>query len=198
MFNSLSLMSIWFQDAGRQLGHSLNGMAIDQITDGVYVGGTEAAAVVGVEDTDDGITWRDLARVAIQGALIGRTYSQAIGNAETALDFIDMDEMKRMFFGTPLIPTTMRSPILMPTDLYASASVATSQLIFNDPSASLVQLTAMPLMTETEKIISKQIEAAYVSIMTGFAKIQRTASVILDGSIAYTGNEFPSWMAPYA
>lgn len=197
-FNSLSLAQIYFRDAGRILGHTLNGMAVGTLDDGDVAGGSEAAAVIGVRDTDAGITWYDIARVALQGGLIGRAYSQVIGNATTSLDYLDMDEMKRMFYGTPLIPTTMRSPILMPTDLYASAKVAASQLIFNDPSASLVQLTAMPLMTETEKIISKQLEAAYVSIMTGFAKIQRTASIILDGSIAYTGNEFPTWMAPFA
>ena len=86
----------------------------------------------------------------------------------------------------------------MPESLYVSNNVADDQLILNDPSLSIVQLTAMPLMTETEKIVSKQIEAAYTSIYTGFAKIQRTGSVIIDGSIAYSGHEFPSWMAPYS
>lgn len=201
MFNTLSLAQIWFQDAGRLLGHSLNGMAVDQITDGVYVGGTEAAAVIGVEDTNDGITWRDIARVAVQGALIGRVYSQAIGNALTVLDYIDMDEMKRMFFGSPLLPTTLKTPINMPQSLYVSPNIAADQLLLNDPSLSLVQLTAMPLMTETEKIVSKQIEAAYTSIYTGFAKVQRTGSVILDGSVAWvadSGTDFPSWMQPYS
>ena len=197
-FNSLSLAQIFFQDSGRQLGHSLNGDAVEQIDDGAYVGGTEAAAVIGVEDTDAGITWRDLARVAIQGGLIGRVYSQAIGNATTALNFIDMDEMKRLYFAGPaMLGTTLKTPITMPESLYVSAKVAASQLILNDPSMSLVQLTAMPLMVETEKIISKQLEAAYISIMTGFAKVHRTASVIIDGSISYTGNEFPDWMQPF-
>ena len=199
MFNTLSLMQIWFQDAGRQLGNSLNGMAVDQITGGVYVGGTEAAAAIGVEDTDAGITWRDLARVSIQGALIGRVYSQAIGNPTTALDYIDMDEMKRLYFGgNPLLPTQLKSPITLPQSLYVSANVAANQLVLNDPSLSLVQLTAMPLMVETEKIVSKQIEAAYTSIYTGFAKVMRTGSVVIDGSIAYSGNEFPAWMQPFS
>jgi len=200
MFNTLSLASIWFQDAGRQLGHSLNSMAVDQIVDGVYVGGTEAAAVVGVEDTNDGITWRDLARVAIQGALIGRVYTQAIGNAATVLDFIDLEEMKKQWCGNALLGTRLKSPLTMPQELYVSTRVAADQLVLNDPSLSLVQLTAMPLMTETEKIVSKQIEAAYTSIYTGFAKVMRTGSVILDGSVAWvadTSTDFPSWMQPF-
>ncbi len=201
MFNTLSLASIWFQDSGRQLGHTLNGMAVDEIQDGVYVGGTEAAAVIGVEDTDDGITWRDLARVAIQGALIGRVYSQAIGNPDTALDFIDMDEMKKMFFGSPLLGTKLKTPLRMPDTLYVSPNIADAQLLLNDPSLSVVQLTAMPLTVETEKIVSKQIEAAYTSIYTGFAKVMRTGSVIIDGSVAFvadSGTDFPSWMQPFS
>lgn len=201
MFNTLSLASIWFQDAGRRLGNTLNGMAVDEIQDGVYVGGTEAAAVIGVEDTDDGITYRDLLRIAIQGALIGRVYTQAIGNAATALDFADMEEMKKMFFGQALLGTKLKSPLTMPTDLYVHNNVAASQLVLNDPSLSIVQLTAMPLMTETEKIVSKQIEAAYTSIYTGFAKVMRTGSVILDGSVAWvadSGTDFPTWMRPDA
>lgn len=198
-YNSLSLSQIFFQDAGRQLGHSLNGMAVDQITGGVYVGGTEAAAVIGVEDADAGITWRDLARVAIQGGLIGRVYTQAIGNALTALNFIDMDEMKRLYFAGPaMLGTRLKTPITLPESLYVSSEVAANQLVLNDPSMSIVQLTSMPLMVETEKIISKQLEAAYISITTGFAKVHRTASIVIDGSIAYTGNEFPTWMQPFS
>ena len=34
-------------------------------------------------------------------------------------------------------------------------------------------MTAMPLMVESEKIISKQLEAAYTSIMTAFANVMK-------------------------
>jgi hypothetical protein len=197
-YNTLSLVQIFFQDAGRLLGNTLNGMAVAAIVDGDQDDGSEAAAVIGVEDTDDGITWRDLARVALQGSLIGRDYSQAIGSAAVALDYIDMDEMKRMFFGSAMLPTQLKTPINMPRELYASAAVGANKLVLNDPSASLVQLTSAPLLVEAEKIISKQIEASYMSITTGFGKVQRTASIVIDGSITYTGHEFPTWMAPFA
>jgi hypothetical protein len=198
-FNSLSLVQIFFEDAGRILGHTLNAMAVDGIVNGPYVGGTQAAAVVGVEDTNAGITWYDLARVAIQFGLIGRTAIQAIGNATTGLNYLDLDEVKlKQFAGAPLLGTVLRSPFTLPEQLFISPNVPANQLILQDPSMSLVQLTAIPLMVETEKIVSKQIEKSYASIMTGFAKLMRDASVILDGSIAYAGNGFPSWMQPYS
>lgn len=198
-FNTLSLVQRFFTDAGLILGHTLNAMAVDVIDNGEQAGGVEAAAVVGVENTANGITWFDLTRLAIQGALIGRTFRQAIGNATTALEYLNLPEVKdKQFPGAPLLATMVKTPLSMPEELYVSPSVAADQMIFQDQALSLVQLTAMPLMVETDKIISKQIEESYASIMTGFAKLHRTASVILDGSITYAGNPFPAWMQPFS
>lgn len=197
-FNSLSLVQIFFQDAGLILGHTLNGMAIDTIVSGDVAGGTQAAAVIGVDNTTNGITWRDLVRVAVRGGLIGRTFTQAIGNETTANAYLNMPEVKNPLLGQPILPVNVRTPLRLPTDLYVSPNVPTNQMILQDASMSLVQLTAMPLMVETEKIVSKQLEASYASILTGFAKLQRTASVMIDGSVLYSAAQFPTWMAPFS
>lgn len=197
-FNSLSLVQIYFQDAGMILGHTLNGMAIDAIVNGDVSGGGQAAAVIGVDNTSNGITWKDLVRVAVRGGLIGRTFTQLVGNETTANNFLNLAEVKNLQQGSPLLNVSIKSPLRMPTDLYVAPTIPTNQVALQDPSMSLVQLTAMPLMVETEKIISKQLEASYASIYTGFAKLQRTASILVDGSIAYSGNQFPTWMAPFS
>ena len=197
-YNSLSLVQLFFEDAGRILGHTLNGMAIDALVNGDVAGGSEAAAVVGVENTTNKITWFDLARLAIQGALIGRTFTQVIGNATTALLYLNLTEIKDKVQGTPLLTTQLKSPLTMPSDLFVSPGVPANQMIFQDPSMSMVQLTAMPLMVETEKIITKQLENSVATITTGFAKLQRNASVILDGSVAFSGAAYPTFMAPFS
>lgn len=198
-FNTLSLVQLFFQDAGRILGHTLNTMAVSTLINGDVSGGGQAAGVVGVDNTANKIAWIDYTRAAIHGGLIGRTFSQVIANATTALDFLNLAEVKNKTFpGGPLLGTVMRSPLTMPEAIYVSPSVASNQVILQDPSTSLIQLTAMPLMVETENIVSKQIAASYASIITGFAKLQRNASFIFDGSIAYSGNQFPSFMAPYS
>lgn len=198
LFNSLSLIQLWFMDAGMILGHTLNGMAVDTIVNGDVTGGTQAAAVIGVDNTTNGITWKDYVRVAIRGGLIGRTFTQIIGNETTANNHLNLNEVKNLFDGRPLLATNIRTPLRMPTDLYVASGIPTNQVALQDPSMSLVQLTAMPLMVETEKIVSKQLEKSYASIFTGFVKLQRSASVIIDGSILYSSNQFPSWMAPYS
>jgi hypothetical protein len=198
-FSSLSLVALFMEDFGRILGHTLNGMAVDTIVNGDQADLSENATVVGVENTTNGITWFDLSRVAIQFGLIGRVGTQIIGNATTALNFLNLAEVKnKQFPGAPLLATMMKSPLTMPEELYVSTKVGSNKVVIQDPSASLVQLTAQPLLVETEKIIMKQIQGTAYSIYTGFAKLQRNASVVLDGSILYSGNGFPTYMQPFA
>ena len=197
-FNTLSLVQLFFQDAGRILGHSLNTMAVDTIVNGDVAGGGQAAPVVGVDNTTNKIAWIDYTRAAIRGGLIGRTFSQIIANETTALNFLNLTEVKSRYVGNPLLGTIVRSPLTMPESIYVSPSVGSGKVILQDPSASLVQLTAMPLMVETDKIISKQLVESYASIMTGFAKLQRNASFIFDGGTAYSSAGFPAYMSPFS
>jgi hypothetical protein len=196
-YNSLSLAQIWFEDAGRILGHSLNGMAVEGIINGDQADTSESAAVIGVANTANKVQWIDIARVAIQFALLGRTGTQIIGNATSALNFLNLDEVKnKQFPGAPLLATMLKTPLTMPEMLYVSTKVTGNKVVIQDPSASLVQLTSAPLLVENDKNIWKQIEGAVVSITTGFVKIQRNASVVIDGDIAFAGNPFPTWMNP--
>ncbi|MBS1793358.1 MAG: hypothetical protein JSS81_05860 [Acidobacteria bacterium] len=198
-FSSLSLVQLFMEDVGRILGHTLNGMAVDAIVNGDQADLSENAAVIGVEATANKITWYDIARVAIQFGLIGRTGLQVIGNATTALDYLNLPEVKnKQFPGAPLLATMMKSPLTMPEELYVSTKVGANKIVIQDPSTSLVQLTAQPLLIETEKIIMKQIQGTAISIYTGFAKLQRNASIVIDGSILFSGNGFPTWMQPFA
>jgi hypothetical protein len=197
-FSSLSLVQLFMEDVGRILGHSLNGLAIDTIVNGDQSDLSEAAAVIGVENTTNGITWYDLVRVAIQFGLIGRTGLQAIGNADTALKYLNLPEVKnKQNVGNAILQTMVKTPLQVPEELYASLKVPANKLIVQDPSASLVQVTAVPLMMETERIISKQLLNSVVAIYTGFVKVQRNASIVIDGSIAFSGAGFPAWMQPF-
>lgn len=200
-YNRISLAAIFFADAGRILAHTLNGLAVTTLINGDQADGSEAADVVGVNDTDDKIAWYDLVRVANRLGLLGRNGTQLIVGEAMALHIRNLDEVKNLFYGVPLLGIQQMTGSTMPNQLFISGSVPANKAIINDPSASLVQLTSAPLMIESEKIISKQIEASYASITTGFAKLQRNASVVLDGGnawVADTATDFASFMAPYA
>lgn len=198
-FNTLDLVALFFEDFGRLLGHTLNGDAVLTIINGDQADGSEAAPVIGVADTTKGITYRDILRVWIRLSLLGRASTSIIGNETTALEYLLLEEvLKSQFNGAPIARTSIKTPLPTMQDLYVSIKVPANKLVFQDSSTSLVQLTARPLMLETERIIMKQLEGTAASIITGFAKLQRNASVVVDGSIAFSGNPFPTWMSPFA
>lgn len=198
-FSSLSLLSIFMQDFGREFGNTLNGMAVDTIVNGEQSDLSQNAPVIGVENTSNGITWFDLVRVAIQFGLIGQVGTQIIGNATSALNFLNLSEVKNKIFpGGSLLPLTLRSPFTMPENLYVSTKVGAGKAVIQDPSSSIVQLTAQPLMVETDRIVMKQITGTAMSVYTGFSKLQRKASIVIDSSILFSGNGFPTYMVPLA
>ncbi len=198
MFSSLSLLQIFLQDFGRMFGNTLNGLAVTAIVNGDQADGSEAATVIGVENTTNGITWLDYTRAAIRFGLVGQAGTQIIANETTALAFLNLAEVKNRYQGSPLFGTQVRTPFTTPQDLFISSKVGANKVVLQDPSSSIVQLTAMPLKVETERIAMKQLAGTILSVYTGFAKIQRKASIVIDGSILFSGNGFPAYMTPAA
>ena len=197
-FNTLDLVAVFFEDFGRLLGHSLNGEAVLAIINGDQDDGSEAASVIGVTNPANGIQYIDVLRVWIRLALLGRASTSIIGNETTALLYLLLEEvLKTQFNGDRIAPTRIKVPLPTMQDLYLSIKVPGSKMIFQDSSASLVQLTARPLLLESEAIVKKQLKGTYASIYTGFAKVNRNASVVVDGSVAFADNGWPAWMSPF-
>jgi hypothetical protein len=199
-FNTLDLASIFFMDVGRLLGNKLNSDCVNVIINGDQADLSEQAAVIGVKDTGAGFQYFDILRVWVRLSLLGRQSTSIIGNELTALDYLELPEVKnKQFTGSPLLRTTLKTPLPTDQDLYVSTKVPANQLVFQDSSLTIVQLTAQPLMVESDKIISKRIAETVASIMTGFANLQRNSRVVLDKSQAYAGGYvFPAWMSPFS
>jgi hypothetical protein len=198
-FNTLDLVQLYFEDFGRLLGHTLNGDAVLAIINGDQEDGSEAAAVIGVTDTGVGITYKDVLRVWARLSLLGRASTSIVGNETSAVDYLTLEEViKRQNTGPTTAPTNIKTPLPTSQDLYLSPKVPGEKLVFQDSSASLVQLTARPLMVENERIVSKQLAGTYASIYTGFSKLNRNASVVLDPAVTFAAAGWPAWMSPFA
>lgn len=192
-FTTLNLVDVFFEDVGVRLGHTLDAMAIDCIINGDQADGSESAPEIGVEDTADGITYYDLLRVWIRGGLIGRSYRTMVGDETSILTLMNLSEYKTKAVGVPY-PLDVKVPIIQNPEIFAHINVPSGHLILQDKDYSLVQLTAMPLLVETEKIVMKQIEGTVASIMTGFAKLFRDSSLVIDSAKLFSSYGFPDWM----
>jgi hypothetical protein len=191
MFCPIRLASIYFEDLGILLGATLDSDLITILVSGDQSDGSEAATVMGVT-TPNTLTYKDITRVWVRMNRINRPVGTMITNEDDAVDILNMSafQMPVRALGSPLTSLNLQSPLPMQQNLFVHSSVTDKQIIFVDVSKAVVQLTAMPLLIESEVIVSSQWRGQYASIITGFANIFSDARVILDYSkniTAYPG-----------
>jgi hypothetical protein len=197
MFNSVSLTQLFFVDFGRMFALGLSGDCVDVVVNGDLADGSEAAAVIGVRNANT-LAYRDFLTPGIRFNMIGRTATVAIGGEDICGEYLDLAEVKnKQNVGAALMPVKFKSAVQTPEDLYASHKVPANRIALVDKYVSLVKLTAQPLLLESDKIIAKRLNEAVASTITGFAKLQRNGSIIIDKTLAFAGNGFPDWMSPF-
>lgn len=196
MFNSVDFLMLWLEQLGRKFAAKLNGKAVTVLENGEQADLSENSAVIGVEDTDEGITYRDVLYAWVRMGLIGRLANTLVAGAAVSVDYLDLPAVReRQNAGGTLLPTTLRVPIPSSTDLFPASQAADDQMILTDPTVAMVQLTAQALRGESERFASKGLSGTYFTVYTGFAIVQRDGRVIIDRSLERTPgvNDFPSW-----
>lgn len=195
MFTPIDLAAIFFEELGTQLGADLDRELIDIAINGDQADGSEAAPVIGAAVANV-LDYTDLTRAWIRFRRIGRNSTVMLTNESDAITILDMPEFQRTVGAgaTTPSPVTLNIATPLPTsqDIFVHDSVPAKKIIFIDTARAFVQLTAMPLLVESERIVSRQIEGEYVSIITGFANIFKDGRLILDWSTNLTTNPGPT------
>lgn len=194
-FCSMNVVSIFLQDFGVKLGAGLDYMAINVLVNGDTLGGGESAAVIGV-GTANTLVYKDLMRAWVRMSRLGKNPRIIIAGETVALDTLDLSEFKNRQAGTPLANVTFKTPMPTNTDYYVHSAIANDQQLIVDPDGALIKYNATPLLIESEKIVSNQTEATYATFYAGFGTLYRDSRLIIDRSVAFSGNGFPSWMDP--
>ena len=81
-----------------------------------------------------------------------------------------------------------------PGTLYITHKNIADQEIILDKDAAIIKFNGFPLKVESERIVSNQTEAFYASLQTGFAKMFRDGAMIIDSTLDFASNGFPSYM----
>lgn len=191
-FVSLDVISIFFQDFGIKLGMSLDTLAMDTILNGNKLDGSESAPVIGVT-TVGSKTYKDFLRVWIRASRMGRRLNTIIGGEDSALETLDMPEFKDRNNGTPDHKLDLKTPVPRDASYYIHGNIPEDQELLLDPRFSLIKFNVVPLLIESEKIVSNQTEAFYATLTTGFGKIFLDSAVLLDKSVSFATNGFPEY-----
>lgn len=190
---SIDVVTIFFQDFGVKLGQAMDVLAIDTLINGDQADGSASAPVIGVE-TPGTVVYRDFLKPWVRGARMGRNFSTIIGGEKAAIDTLDLPEFKDRKSGTTDATLNMKTPVPNSADYYVHGNVPEDQQILLDKRYALVKLNAIPLNIESEKIVSNQTIEFFATITTGFAKVFLDAAFILDQSLDFDTNGFPSYM----
>lgn len=191
---SLDVLAIFLRDFGVQLGYAMDTLAMDVVINGNKPDGSESAPVIGVYETANGITYKDLLHIWVRAARMGRNFTTMIGGEDQAIEMLNLPEFKDRHSGTTQATLNVKSPVPSKADFYIHPGTPDQQLLLIDTSSALIKLTAKQLMLESERIVSNQTQAIYASLTTGFSKMYQDAALLLAANKKFTENGFPEFM----
>lgn len=190
---SLDVVRIFLEDFGVKLGYALDALAVDVLINGEQADGSESAPVIGVENPGT-LAYRDLLKIWVRLSRLGRAANTMIAGEDMAIDILDLDEFKKRSQGTTDAKLNVKTPIPNEANLFIHGSIPAEQVVILDPKTSMLKFDSKPLMVETERIVSNQTEATYVSLSTGFATVFKDSRLVLDSAESFDSFGFPAYM----
>lgn len=196
-FCSINFISIFLQDLGVKLGKQLDMLALTVLSNGEQADGSESIATIGVASTTGGVVYRDLTKAYLRMGRLGKNPTVMVAGEDMALALTNLPEFKyRMASGPKQATLEIKSPMPNASSLFVHSGIASNKVMIIDTASTLAKYNGQALLLESEKIVSNQTEATYASLITGFGILFRDSRIMVDQSIAFSGNGFPSWMDP--
>lgn len=188
----------WFlQKVGVSLGVKLYNRGINVLINGDQADTSDSCAVVGVASSGT-LAFKDFLRLWLRARQIGMRWESIINNEATAWALLQLDEFSKPQGAGSVVTTIETRNRIIPTSMphLISSEMTDNQHLLFDKRFGMIFLSFRGLLVESERIIMRQVSGTAASIISGFTTIDRNARIILDSSIAYSGNSFPSYMAP--
>jgi hypothetical protein len=200
---AINVLSMFMQDIGVKLNLAKDVLAIDTLING-EAGNSNACPVIGVNTVynasvpGSGITYKDLLRAGIRMGMLGRQPQSLLSNEDMAMQVLTLPEYTNallLLAGVDRKGLNLRTPVPSSYNYDVHGAMPDSdQVMLIDNTASLIKLNAQALSVESDRIVERGVNGTYVRETTGFAKMFVDASVIIDQSLAWSSNKFPSYM----
>jgi hypothetical protein len=160
---------------------------------GEQASGTESAAVIGVEDTSKGFQAVDIKRVVARLKRLGFNVDRMVTGEDDGINISNLPEFKG--FSGVTKEATLRNILGLPPALEVDTYICPpDQICLFDSQNTLIDLTSRGYLIEQEGEPSKQTVNLWITDRLGNAIFRRDARVLIDKSIPYATNGFPSWM----
>jgi hypothetical protein len=177
---------------GEQMAMKADAMAMKVLISGDMPDNSESAPVIGVGTTGK-FEAKDIKRVIAQMTRLSYSSNRMITGLDTGMDIDELPEFagysgETKQFRLPLIGVPKdftREIFTMPSD---------NQVLLLDPRKAMVKLEETGIMIEQDKNIVNQTVTGMVSMNLGFAIARRNGRVLLDKTVDFATDGFPSYM----
>lgn len=177
---------------GEQMSMKADAMAIKVLINGDMADNSEAAPVIGVGAAGQ-FKSKDIKRAIAQMTRLTYTANRMITGLETGLDIDELPEFAgysgetKQFRFPPLgVPANFTREIFtMPS---------ANQALLIDPTKAMIKLEESGVMIEQDKNIKNQTVIGVVSMSIGFAIARRNGRILLDKTVDFATDGFPSYM----
>lgn len=194
-FTPVDLAAIYFEELGARLGADMDRDLINIAFNGEQTDMSESAPVIGAA-TSGTLQYLDIARAWVRFKRIFRNPTVMLMSEADAITVLNMSQFQRIQYpgGVTLSGVTLNVNTPLPTsqDIYVHDAIPTGKIVFVDVARAFIQLTAQTLLTESERIIAKQVQDTFVSMISGFAVLFKDGRMVLDYTTSLTTNPGPA------
>lgn len=190
---SLNVVSLFMQDVGVKLGTGLDVMAIETLISGDQAGGGESAPVIGVKTINE-FAYKDILHTWLRMGRLGRMPQGMLLGEDAALEILELPEFKALAGKETLKTLDLTTAVPNSQKVWLHGSVPANQAMLVNTRSAMLKLTSQALRVENDRIVNKQINGTYATLTTGFANIFRDARLIIDKSLDFSAQGFPTWM----
>lgn len=169
-FQRIDLFTVALRQIGAGIARAQLADAIDVLIHGD--GNSNAASTV--ESAGDSISYADL--ISLWNALTPYGLTTLIASPDVMLELLALNEFKDSYKGLDFHATgKMITPL--GAELFKNETVPEGTILAFDKSCALEKVEAMPVTTEYDKLIDRQLERAAITTIAGFSKIFNGACV---------------------
>ena len=191
--SSIDMLYTFLGEVGIDLSIGADSEALNVLINGEQADSSESAPVIGVGNTTTGFTYKDIKRGASRMERLKRAVTRVLYGEDDGLDIALLDQFKGFAGGTKLgqINGMMGKILSLQEDVFVMPD---DQLMLLSPSRCMAKLRWKGLKTETRRNPQNQEEELFVSDYIGFAILRRDGRLIIDKSIEFASNGFPTYM----
>ena len=178
---TVSQLDGFLERVGVLLGAKLFRNAVTTLRDGDQTDGSDACKTVGVDDTSKAPQFVNFLRVWTRGHMIVMSFEDMITSEEMANAILAIPQFQGTMYLGRLVELSSRNQII-PSNMghHISSDMDDDDFILFDKRFGLQHYQFRGLMVESERIVQKQIQGTYVSVMEGFMTLLPHARVLVD------------------